>query len=259
LLGVREYLAEYVGTTLLLLVGLSAVCADFAVHSPVASALPDANVRRLLTGIVFAGAVTAIVYSPLGQRSGGHLNPAVTLGFWLLGKITTRSATFYALAQIAGALTGASLVLAIWGGWATNVHVGATVPNEGGPLAALAAETAMTFFLVYLILNFVDRPHLMVFTGAAVGILVAFFVFVEAPVSGASLNPARTLGPAVVGGIFTHLWIYLVGPLLGALIAGVVYRHSRSTVACAKLFHTDTVVCRFIGCQYAPLHHSNSR
>ena len=259
MLGVRECLAEYVGTALLLLVGLSAVCADFAVRSPVASALPDSNVRRLLTGIIFAGTVTAIVYSPLGRRSGGHLNPAVTLAFWLLGKITSRSAMFYVAAQIAGALTGAALVLAIWGGWATNVQVGATVPKDGGPVAALAAETAITFLLVSLILNFVDRPHLMAFTGAAVGTLVAFFVFVEAPVSGASLNPARTLGPAVVGGTFTDLWVYLVGPPLGALSAALLYRHRRSTVACGNLHHTDTVVCRFIDCQYTPRQHNGFR
>jgi aquaporin Z len=257
--GVREYLAEYVGTALLLLVGLSAVCADFAVHSPVVSALPDANVRRLLTAIIFAGTVTTIVYSPLGRRSGGHLNPAVTLAFWLQGKLTSRSAILYAAAQIAGALTGAALVLAIWGGWATNVHLGATVPHDGGPFAALAAETAMTFLLVSLILNFADRPHLMVFTGAAVGTLVAFFVFVEAPVSGASLNPARTLGPAIVGSTFTYLWVYLVGPPSGALSAAVLYRHRRSTVACAKLYHTDTVVCRFIDCQYTLRDHNDSR
>jgi aquaporin Z len=256
--GVREYVAEYVGTALLLLFGLSAVCFDFAVRSPVVSALPDASVRRLLTAIIFAGTLTAIVYSPLGRRSGAHLNPAVTLAFWLLGKITSRGAIFYAAAQIAGALTGAALVLAIWGGWATNVHVGATVPNEGGPLAALIAETAMVFLLVSLILNLVDRPHLIALTGAAVGTLVAFFVFVEAPVSGASLNPARTLGPAVVGGTFTNLWVYLVGPPLGALSAALLYRHRRSTVTCAKLYHTDTVVCRFIDCQYTPVQHNDS-
>ena len=116
----------------------------------------------------------------------------------------------------------------------------------------------MTFLLLSLILNFVDRPHLMAFTGAAVGSLVAFFVFVEAPVSGASLNPARTLGPAVVGSTFTDLWVYLVGPPLGALSAALLYRQRRSTVACAKLHHTDSVVCRFLNCRYTPRHHRTS-
>jgi aquaporin Z len=258
MLGTREYLAEYLGTALLLLIGLSAVCADFAVRSPVVSALPDESMRRLLTAVIFAGVLTAIVYSPLGRRSGAHLNPAVTLAFWLLGKITARSAMFYVAAQIAGGLTGAALVLALWGEWATNVHVGATVPKAGGPFVALVAETAMVFLLVGVILTFVDRPRLMALTGVAAGTLVAVFVFVEAPVSGASLNPARTLGPAVVGGTFTDLWVYLVGPPLGALLVALLYRHRRSTVACGKLFHTDTVDCRFVDCKYTPRHHNDS-
>jgi aquaporin Z len=93
----------------------------------------------------------------------------------------------------------------------------------------------------------------MPFTAAAAGALVAFFVFVEAPVSGTSLNPARTLGPAVVGGTFTDVWIYLLAPPVGALAAAVLFRHRRSSVACGKLFHAEAVQCRFLDCQYTPL------
>ena len=220
MLGIREYAAEFAGTALLLLVGLSAVCVNFSTQSPVVTALPDSNVRRLITGIIFAGTGTAIVYSPLGKRSGGHINPAVTLAFLRLGKITPKSAAIYITVQIAGALTGAALVLAIWRGWATSVRLGATIPHDGG--------------------------------AAAAGTLVAFLVFVEAPVSGTSLNPARTLGPALVGSTLTDLWIYLLAPPLGALAAALVYRHQRSSVACGKLFHSSTVHCRFLDCQYTP-------
>jgi aquaporin Z len=251
-LSVREYAAEFVGTAVLLLVGLSAVCADFATRSPVVSAIPDSNLRRLLTGVIFAGAATAIVYSPLGRRSGGHINPAVTLAFLRLGKISPGSAAIYIAVQIAGALTGAALVLAIWRGWATSVSVGATVPKDGGVASAVAAEVAVTFLLVSLILNFVDRRRLMPFTAGAAGALVAFFVFVEGPVSGTSLNPARTFGPAVVGGTFTDVWIYFLAPPLGAVAAAVLFRHRRSGVACGKLFHTEAVKCRFLDCQYTP-------
>jgi aquaporin Z len=254
-LGIREYAAEFVGTALLLLVGLSAVCADFATGSPVVGAIPDSNLRRLITGIIFAGTATAIVYSPLGRRSGGHINPAVTLAFLRLGKISPRSAGIYIVVQLAGALTGAALVVAIWRGWATSVSVGATVPKDGGAAAAVAAEVAVTFLLVSLILNFVDRRRLMPFTAAAAGILVAFFVFVEAPVSGTSLNPARTLGPAIVGGNFTDVWIYLLAPPCGALAAAALFRHRRPSVACGKLFHTEAVQCRFLDCQYTPPEH----
>ena len=252
MLSVREYAAEFVGTALLLLVGLSAVCADFATRSPVVSAIPDSNLRRLLTGVIFAGAATAIVYSPLGRRSGGHINPAVTLAFLRLGKISPRSAAIYIAVQIAGALTGAALVLAIWRGWATSVSVGATVPKDGGVASAVAAEVAVTFLLVSLILNFVDRRRLMPFTAGAAGALVAFFVFVEGPVSGTSLNPARSFGPAVVGSTFTDVWIYFIAPPLGAVAAAVLFRHRRSGVACGKLFHTEAVKCRFLDCQYTP-------
>ena len=252
MLGIREYAAEFAGTALLLLVGLSAVCVNFSTQSPVVTALPDSNVRRLITGIIFAGTGTAIVYSPLGKRSGGHINPAVTLAFLRLGKITPKSAAIYITVQIAGALTGAALVLAIWRGWATSVRLGATIPHDGGAAAAVAAEVVATFLVVSLILNFVDRPRLMPFTAAAAGTLVAFLVFVEAPVSGTSLNPARTLGPALVGSTLTDLWIYLLAPPLGALAAGLVYRHQRASVACGKLFHSSRVQCGFLDCQYTP-------
>src|SRR5258708_33883739 len=113
MLGSREYLAEYLGSALLLFVGLSDVCADFAVCSPVVSARPNASVRRLLTALIFAGVLTAIVYSPLGRRSGAHLNPAVPLAFRLLGKITARSAMFYAPAQTRRQWPGPPLVWAL--------------------------------------------------------------------------------------------------------------------------------------------------
>src|SRR5215471_16371494 len=123
-----DYLAEFAGTALLLVIGLSAVVVDFAAGSPMVRWVPDESARRLLTGIVFAGGATAIVYSPLGKRSGGHINPAVTGAFLRLGKIGTRSAAWYWAAQFAGALAGAFVVRAIWGRLAVQVDVGTTVP-----------------------------------------------------------------------------------------------------------------------------------
>ena len=110
----------------------------------------------------------------------------------------------------------------------------------------------MTFLLASLILNFVERPRLMRFTAPAAGTLLAFFIVVEAPVSGASLNPARTLGPAIVGGHYSGLWVYLLGPPIGALAAGFAYRRRRSTVACGKLYHAKGVACGFLDCRYTP-------
>src|SRR6266542_6465590 len=248
----RDYAAEFTGTFLLLLIGLSAVVVDFAPGSPVPRWIPDQNLRRLLTGFLFAGGATAIVYSPLGKTSGGHINPAVTLAFLRLRKITGRSAAWYMVAQFAGALAGAVAVRLLWGKLATDVDLGATIPGRGGSAASLLAETAMTFLLVSLILRFVDEPKLQRFTPAAAGALVAFLVFVEAPLSGTSLNPARSLGPAVVAGDYRGLWAYFVGPVAGALAAVAVYRRRHATVRCGKLIHDPRYECRFIDCRYTP-------
>jgi aquaporin Z len=119
--GRREYLAEFLGTALLLVGGLSAVVFDFATPSPMRHWVPDETLRRLLTGVLFAGTGTAVVYSRLGQTSGGHLNPAVTLAFLRLGKITGRGPAGYMLAHVLGALTGTAAVALIWRSWATDV------------------------------------------------------------------------------------------------------------------------------------------
>ncbi len=252
MMGSGEYLAEFVGTALLLLIGLSAVVVGFASGSAVLGWIPNEDLRRLLTGILFAGGATAIVYSPLGRRSGGHINPAVTAAFLRLGKITWTSAAWYWAAQFAGALTGALAVRLLWGHLAREVDVGTTIPGRGGSLASMAVEAGITLLLVTLILFFVDRPNLLRFTPAAAGALVAFLVFVEAPLSGTSLNPARSLGPAVVAGDYRGLWAYFVGPVAGALAAVAVYRRRHASVRCGKLIHDARYECRFIDCRYTP-------
>lgn len=234
---IPEYLAEFAATGLMLLIGLSAISVNFGEGSPVVDWLPNPHLRRLLTGIIFAGGATIIVYSPLGKRSGAHLNPAVTLAFFLLGKVGPRDAIAYVVAQVAAALLAATAVRLLWGDLAASVKVGATLPGIGGPAAAVAAEIAITFLLVSLILNFVDRTLIARYTGIAAGTLVAFLVFAEAPVSGTSLNPARSLGPAAISGEFIYIWIYLAAPLVGSLLAVWLFRRFRQTTICAKLFH----------------------
>ncbi len=251
-MGPREYLAEFVGTMLLLVIGLSAVVFDFAGGSPMVRWIPDDNVRRLLTGIVFAGGATAIVYSPLGRRSGGHINPAVTGAFLRLGSIAPASAAWYWAAQFAGALTGAALVRLAWGDLALRVDVGTTVPGRGGAVVSALVECVITILLVTLILFFVDRPALQRFTPAAAGLLVAFLVFVEAPLSGTSLNPARSLGPAVVAGDYHGLWAFFVGPFAGALLATSLYVRRHRSLPCGKLIHDPRYPCRFLECAYTP-------
>jgi aquaporin Z len=236
---------------ILLAVGLSAVTIDFAAGSPVPGWIPDPLVRRLITGSIFAGTGTLVVYSMLGRISGAHLNPAMTLAFLRAGKVRPRTAAGYVLAQVGGALAGAALVRLAWGDLATGVNVGATVPGPSGSLVALVAEAVMTFLLVTLVLRMVGDQRLARYTGLAAGALVAFLVTVEAPVSGTSLNPARSLGPAIVAGVYTDIWVYLAAPFVGALAAvWLSVRDASQPVPCAKLYHTDEFACHFANCAY---------
>jgi aquaporin Z len=118
-------------------------------------------------------------------------------------------------------------------------------------VVALVAEAVMTFLLVALVLRMVSDPRIRRYTGLAAGVLVALLVTVEAPISGTSLNPARSLGPAVVAGVYTDLWVYLVAPVAGALAAvRLSMRSAARPVPCAKLHHTDEFACHFTGCAY---------
>ena len=244
-------LAEFAGTAIMLFIGVSAVAFMWAPGSPV-PAIDNAALRRLLTGLLFAGGATAVVYSPLGQISGGHINPAVTLAFWRIGKVSTRDAVIYSVVQFAGALTGAYAAGAAWGPLTHGVQYAATVPGNGYSWAgALAAETAITFLLVFTIFVCINKPRIAPRTGIICGTLVALLVMIEAPVTGTSLNPARTLGPAILAPAYASLWIYFVGPAAGALLAVGAYRGQwGSQTVCAKLYHTEKYRCPFDQCSY---------
>jgi aquaporin Z len=248
-----EYLCEFAGTAVILVVGLSAAVFDFASSSPVPRAIPSAALRRLITGAVTAGTATAVVYSPIGRRSGGHFNPAVTLAFFRLGKVVRRDAVAYAVAQTLGALAGASGVWLIWRGYARTVHDGATLPGSHGVWVAFAAEVLIAFALVTLILNFVARMRIAPYTAVAAACLVTACVVLVGPISGSSPNPARSWGPAVMSATYRSLWVYLVAPPIGALVAAALYRGRQArTTLCAKLYHDDAYPCPFVACAYQP-------
>ena len=245
------YACEFAGTALMLFIGVSAVSFMWAPGSPV-PVIDNNTLRRFMTGIMFAGGGTAIVYSPLGQISGGHINPAVTLAFWRLGKVPGHDAAAYVVAQFLGAVAGAYAAGVAWGALTTGVQYAATVPGEGYTRAgALAAETFMTFLLVFTIFVCVNKPRLAARTGLIAGTLVALLVTIEAPVSGTSLNPARTLAPAILASNYTAIWVYFAGPIAGALLAAATYRGQwgQQTV-CAKLYHTEKYPCPFETCSY---------
>lgn len=234
--------SEFAGTALLVGVGLSVVIVDFGRGSPVAEMLPDAGLRRLLTGFLFGTTGGLIAVSPVGRESGAHINPVVTLGFALMGKMRPAIAAWYAAAQLLGAVAG-SLPLVLWGQMGRSVHLGATVPGAGyGAWAALAGEAATTFALVAGLFLFVRHRGLRAFTPALFPFLYALMVFLEAPVSGTSTNPARSLGPAVVSGDWMGWWVYWLGPALGAALAVAVHRLPwlrRFEMEVAKLYHFE--------------------
>jgi aquaporin Z len=206
----------------------------------------------LATAIGVTAAV--LIHSPWGKRTGAHLNPAVSLAFWLLGRVKPWDALFYSLAQIAGATLGVFIVVAFAGKRFTDPPVlyAVTVPGPTGEWIAFLAEAVISALLMTLILAFVGSPRLIRFTGIAVGALIALLILIEAPLSGTSMNPARTLASAIPGRMWEHLWIYLTAPPLGMFAAAYAYRrfvHPR-TFACAKLLHPVNLRC--IHCGFDP-------
>ena len=219
-----EWACEFVGTALLLLGGLSAICLDFAPGSPVTSVVGDHSARLLITGLLFAGTGSLVAVSPLGRRSGAHLNPSVTLAFWRRGHMHPHDLAGYVVAQVAGALVGAALVRWWWGAKARAVDLGVTQPRPGLALGnAVGIEALMTMLLVGGILLMVSSARTARWTPMLVWLLVAALVWQGAPWTGTSLNPARSLAPALLAPNTAHLWVYLVGPLAGALLAVAVY------------------------------------
>jgi aquaporin Z len=210
---------------------------------------------RMLGGVAMGLTAVSIISSPWGQRSGAHMNPALTLTFLSLGKIAAWDALFYVIAQFAGGIAGVLVSSWIMGPALARVRFVATVPGMGGPLVAFAAEFAISFLLVSIVLNVSNSRRLSRFTPWVAGILVATFISVESPLSGMSMNPARTVGSALSAGIWTAIWVYFVAPALAMLSAGQVYRHWRGAhrVFCAKYHHHNNQRCIF-RCNYGALH-----
>ena len=232
--------SELIGTALLVSAGCSLVILAFSATSPVPALLPDTAVRRAVTGFLFGSVGALIAVSPVGKISGAHINPVVTLAFWLEGRLATGVALGYVLGQLVGAALGAFPLL-LWGAMGASVDYGATVPGPAGPWAAVLGEAGATFCLVAGLFVFLGNRRLRRFTPALFPVLYAVLVWAEAPLSGTSTNPARTLGPGLVNGDLSGWWIYLVGPLVGTLSAvgarrALPWAHTLE-IQVAKVFH----------------------
>jgi aquaporin Z len=234
-----EWTAEAAGTAILLLVVVAVVALVFGPGSPVESAVPARSPRLLLAGLLIAGSASLVAVSPLGRLSGGHINPAVTFGFWLTGHVHRYDLAGYVAAQVLGALAGVAVGALLLGYRASATDYGRTMPGPGiGDLAAAAIELAMTAALMLVIFTLTSRRRLMRYTPLVSWILVAVLVWQVAPLTGTSLNPARSLSPALFARHFEALWIYLVAPPLGAALAALLVRVGLLRLPLtAKLFH----------------------
>ena len=209
----RELLAEFIGTFVLIFAGTGAVMVD---------RISNGAVTHLGIAIVFGAVVTALIYS-LGHISGAHFNPAVTLAFWSGGFFRRSLVLPYIVAQVLGAIAASSL-LRISLGMVGNL--GATIPRNGDWRQALILETVLTFILMLVIFGSgLDRRAPIGFAGIAIGLTVALEAVCMGPITGASMNPARSIAPALVGGNWQHHWIYWLAPIAGAQLAMVTYRH----------------------------------
>ena len=224
--------------------------------SPARRAIASPMTRAVLAGIAMGLTAVAIIHSSWGKRSGAHMNPAVTLTFLRLGKVQPWDALFFVIAQITGGTLGVLLVAALLGGAFTNppVSYAATMPGPAGPQIAFLAEFAISCGLMLVILLLSSSARLARFTGLAAGGLVALYISFEAPLSGMSMNPARTFASAAPGMQWQHLWIYVAAPLLGMLSGAQLFLllSGGQRLACAKLLHPGSVPC--IHCGHEPAH-----
>jgi len=219
--------------------------------SPVHQAIPNPLLRRFLMGLAMGSTAIGIIYSPWGKQSGGHINPSTTITFFRLGKVAPWDALFYVVFQFVGGLTGALLASVVLSAWVSHpsVHYLVTTPGKAGTGFAFVAEIGITFILMTVILHVSNNMRLHKFTGLCAGALVATYITVEAPISGMSMNPARTFASAVPAHHWAALWVYFTAPLVGMLAAAEVYVRMKGTesVVCAKLHHENHTRCIFCG------------
>jgi aquaporin NIP len=206
----KKLLAEFIGTYFLVFAGTGAII----IHEL------TGKVTHVGIAITFGLIVTVLIYT-YGHISGAHFNPAVTIGFLFQGSIKRQDSIYYIFSQISGAI-GASVTLRFL--FPSNEWLGATVPTFSWQ-QAFVLEIILTFLLMTVIFHVaIDEKAIKPLAGVAIGSTVGLEAMFAGPISGASMNPARSIGPAVVSGQITHLWVYIVATVSGAILATFIYK-----------------------------------
>lgn len=215
----KKFTAELVGTFALVFAGTGAI---------VINSVSNGTITHAGVALTFGLIVLVMIYT-FGDVSGAHLNPAVTLGFFAAGRLPGRDVFPYVAAQVIGAVLASGLLRGLFPGHAT---LGATLP-AGSAMQSFVLELVLTALLMLVILSVsTGAKEKGITAGIAVGSIIGLEAMFAGPICGASMNPARSLAPAVVSGTFQHLWIYLTAPTLGALSATLLCRCIREPGCC---------------------------
>jgi aquaporin Z len=250
----QEYLIEACGLGAFMISACVFGVLLFNPHSLLISL--NAALRNVLMGAAMGATAIAIICSPWGKRSGAHINPAVTLTFFRLGKVKFQDAVFYILAQFAGGISGVLLAWLFLGKLLEDsaVNFVQTLPGKNGVGVAFVAEVVISFLMMTMVLVTSNSLKFSRFTPFFAGLLVAVFITFENPLSGMSMNPARSFGSALAARNFTSIWIYFIAPPLAMLLAAEVYVRVKGgrKVYCAKFHHHNNKRCIF-NCRFAEL------
>lgn len=203
----NKYVSEYIGTFALVFAGTGAI---------IINDVSGGVITHLGVALVFGLIVMTMIYA-LGEISGAHFNPAVSFGFWLAKRLPFKELPLFVISQVLGAVTASLLLKTIF---PQHKTLGATLPNIVSSGGGFVVETILTFFLMLVIINVSeDAKEKGLMAGVAIGGMVALEAIFAGPITGASMNPVRSLAPAIVAGHFDFLWIYLTAPFLGSAIA----------------------------------------
>ncbi|QSX05637.1 aquaporin [Sedimentibacter sp. zth1] len=212
----KKYIAEFIGTFILVFNGTGAI---------IINDLSNEAVTHLGISLAFGFTVAFLIYT-FGNVSGAHFNPAVSIALWKGKEINTKHLLFYIVSQLGGAITASLILIGIFGNIA---KLGTTQPlqslGNNAVLISLIVEIIYTFILMIVILgSAVDKRAHQKFAGIAIGFTIAIGVLIIGPISGGSFNPARSIGPAIISGNLNYLWVYIVGPIIGTLLATYTYK-----------------------------------